>query len=187
MVAPNGDLDVRGISSPFWTEQLGENKRCFFVGLSTQPTNHPPPNKTLYIYIYTLYSPILYYLYSISILPLYTLVGWTDSINKLKSNELDRPPTQKLRWPLVGQIATRWTNCPRNCPPKDNPPPLVGQDFAVAESAQKWPKKRPFREPEPFGKVFASLVRSWADYRPECSRNDQGKQKTKKPGSFLRL
>jgi hypothetical protein len=38
-----------------------------------------------------------------------TLDSWTDSQNKLKTNELDRPPTQKLRWPLVGQIAARWT------------------------------------------------------------------------------
>jgi hypothetical protein len=65
MAPPNGDLDVRGITSPFWTEQRGENKRCFFGGLSTQPTNHPPPNKTLYIYIYTPYSPysLLFVLY----------------------------------------------------------------------------------------------------------------------------
>jgi len=86
----------------------------FFRGLSTQPTNHPPPNKTLYIYIYTPIPPILYYLYSISILTKYTLVGWTDSQNTLKESDLDFPPTKKLGWTLVGQIATRWTNWPRN-------------------------------------------------------------------------
>ena len=151
-----------------------------------QQTTRHPIKPFISIYIPPI-PRILYYLYYISILPIYTLVEWTDSQNRLKTNELDRPPTQKLRWPLVGQMATRWTNWPRNWPPKDNPPPLVGQDFAVAESAQKWPKKGPFIEPEPLGQVFAFVVRSWADYRPKGSRNDQGKQKTKKPGSFLRL
>ena len=55
------------------------------------------------------YSPILSYLYPIPILPLYTLVGWTDSQNKLKESELACPPTKNHgghsvdKSPLVGQ------------------------------------------------------------------------------------
>jgi hypothetical protein len=48
-------------------------------------------------------------------------------------------------------------------------------------------KKGLFREPEPPGQFFVFVVHSWVDYRPKGSRNDPGKQKTKKPGSFLRL
>ena len=75
------------------------------------PTNEPPANQEnpIYIYIPSIPPILYYYLYSISILPLYTLVGWTDSQNKLNESDLARPPTQKLRWTLVGQIATRWT------------------------------------------------------------------------------
>jgi hypothetical protein len=106
------DLDVPKIEAPilrFQEFRTLADQPGFFGGLSNEPTNHPKPNKTLYMYIYTPYSRILSYLYPIPILPLYTLVGWTDSQNKLKESELACPPTRKPRWTLGGQIATRWT------------------------------------------------------------------------------
>lgn len=55
--------------------------------------------------------------------------------------------------PLVGQkffvLSTQW-------PPKRSPPPLVGQEFAAVESAQKWPKSGPFREVKPPGRSLQS-------------------------------
>ena len=109
MAATAFDLDLGKITSPFWPVQLGENKPGFFaVCPPNQRTTRHPTKPSIYIYIPPI-PPILFYLYSISILPLYTLVGWTDSQNKLKESDLACPPTQKPRWTLVGQIATRWT------------------------------------------------------------------------------
>ena len=82
MASPDGDLDVPKIEQSFSPEQPSQ-KAGFFGGLSNV---HRPPTYNL-LYIYTPSYPLLCYLYNISILPLYTLVGWTDSQNKLKTND----------------------------------------------------------------------------------------------------
>ena len=108
MAPPAFDLDFPKIEPEIF-EFLDLNhlatKPGFFGGLSNV---HRPPTYNL-LYIYTPSYPLLCYLYNISILPLYTLVGWTDSQNKLKTSDLACPPTQNRRWTLVGQIILPWT------------------------------------------------------------------------------
>ena len=105
MAPPNGHLDVPKIEPEILDLNHLATKPGFFGGLSNV---HRPPTYNL-LYIHPPFHPLLCYLYHISILPLYTLVGWTDSQNKLKTSDLACPPTQNLHWTLVGQIILPWT------------------------------------------------------------------------------
>lgn len=107
------DLDVSKIESPILRFQEFRTlaaKPGFFWRF-VQRTNEPPKTQQNPLYVqYIPLIPLFSLFYStISILPLYTLVGWTDSQNKLKESELACPPTKNHgghsvdKSPLVGQ------------------------------------------------------------------------------------
>ena len=102
---PALDLDLPKINHPYFSKSASWLQSRGFLAVWPVSTGHPPITS----YIYTPSYPLLCYLYHISILPLYTLVGWTDSQNKLKTSDLACPPTQNLHWTLVGQIILPWT------------------------------------------------------------------------------
>jgi hypothetical protein len=71
------DLDVPKIEAPILRFQEFRTlaaKPGFFGGLSNEPTNHPKPNKTLYMYNISPLFP--YSLFSIALYLFYPYIPW---------------------------------------------------------------------------------------------------------------